>query len=404
MSRPAALLILALALTACGEAPGAPVLDASPDATRHDAAIDPPWLPPDEPYDLGLPATFPRPPDLETDPLTRPRVELGRHLFYDVRLSNNETQSCASCHEQERAFTDGLALAVGSTGEEHFRSSMSLANVAYVSALTWASRIAGPLREQALVPIFGESPVELGMAGRETELVERLRAEPRYQALFPRAFPGEADPFAVGNVTTAIAAFERTLISHRSPYDRYVYYGEREALGEEELRGFELFFSERFECFHCHGGFNFSDSTRHDGTVFDEVVFHHTGLYNVDGRGSYPAHDTGLMRITEQGRDMGLFRAPSLRNIALTAPYFHDGSAPTLDDVLDHYDRGGRLVEDGPHAGDGAESPLLDPFVRPIGMTAEERSALLAFLRALTDEELTRDPRFADPWPPRDAR
>jgi cytochrome c peroxidase len=400
------------ALAGCGG--GSVVVDAAPedgassadappsaDAARLDAsqdANDPWWLPPDEPYDLGLPERFPRPPQLDGQPLTRPRVELGRHLFYDVRLSGNQTQSCASCHRQRLAFTDGRALAVGSTGEVHFRSSMSLTNVAYVTSLTWASRIVGSLHQQALMPIFGEAPVELGMAGREDELVARIRAEPRYQALFPRAFPDEPDPFTVGNVTIALATFQRTLISHRSAYDRYVYDGDTAALGSQELLGLELFNSERFECFHCHGGFNFSDSTRHDGTVFEEVVFHNTALYNVDGRGSYPAHDTGLMRVTGERRDMGLFRAPTLRNIALTAPYFHDGSAATLDDALDHYDRGGRLIEEGPYAGDGSESPLRDPFVKPIGMTADERAALRAFLHALTDEAFVTDPRFSDPW------
>jgi len=383
-----------------------PSLDAGADAPRPDAprpdansdASDPPWLPPDEPYDLGIPAAFPLPPDLDTQPITRPRVELGRHLFYDTRLSGNETQSCSSCHLQNLAFTDGRARAVGSTGEVHFRSSMSLTNVGYVTALTWASRIAGPLHQQALVPLFGESPVELGLAGRETELLERLRAEPRYQALFPRAFPDEADAISVANLTLALAAFQRSLISHRSDYDRYVYYGEREALGAQELAGLELFNSERIECFHCHGGFNFSDSTRHDGTVFEEIIFHNTALYNVDGRGAYPPEDEGLKHITGERRDMGLFRAPTLRNIALTAPYFHDGSAATLDEAIDHYDRGGRLITIGPNAGDGSESPLRDPFVRQLNLTPEERAALLAFLNALTDETFTTDPRFADPW------
>lgn len=413
-------LLVSLALAGC-ERPDAPVdapidaessLDAAlafdagsdaprPDAPRPDAnvdAADPPWLPPDEPFDLGIPAAFPLPPDLEAQPITQPRVALGRHLFYDTRLSGNETQSCSSCHLQNLAFTDGLARAVGSTGELHFRSSMSLTNVGYVTALTWASRIAGPLNQQALVPLFGEDPVELGLAGREAELLDRLRAEPRYQALFPRAFPDDADPFTIANLTLALAAFQRTLISHRSDYDRYVYYGERDALDAQELAGLELFNSERVECFHCHGGFNFSDSTRHDGTVFEEVVFHNTGLYNVDGRGAYPPEDEGLKRITNERRDMGLFRAPTLRNIALTAPYFHDGSAATLEEALDHYDRGGRLIESGPNAGDGLESPLRDPFVRPIGLTAEERAAIIAFLHALTDETFVTDPRHADPW------
>jgi cytochrome c peroxidase len=384
----AATVALAL-LSACGEAPIATV-----DAGGADAG--PPT--PEDAYPLGLPPGYPRPAIPADEPLTPPRVELGRHLFYDTRLSGNGTQSCASCHVQSLAFTDGRATSVGSTGEAHFRNAMSLTNVGYVSALTWASPVLGSLAEQALIPMFGEFPVELGLAGGEDTLLARLRAEPRYQPLFAEAFGAESDPFTVRNVVVALAAFERTLVSYRSPYDRATYGGEASALDASARRGLALFFEERFECFHCHGGFNFSQSTRHDGSAFDEIEFHNTGLYDVDGRGSYPDSDTGLARVTSDPLDMGRFRAPTLRNIALTAPYFHDGSAATLEDVLDHYARGGRRIDSGPNAGDGANNPFKSPFIRPIAMTAQERADLLAFLRALTDEAFVRDPRHADPW------
>ncbi|MCK6550599.1 di-heme enzyme [Myxococcota bacterium] len=354
--------------------------------------------PPEVSYlDAFLPAEYPRPWIPADEPITEVRVELGRRLFYDQRLSGNQTQSCATCHLQDKAFTDGRATALGSTGEVHFRSSMSVVNVAYVSALTWASPLVGSLAEQALMPLFGESPVELGMAGREDELFARLRAVPEYQELFPRAFT-DADPFTLHNLTVAIATFERTIISYRSPYDRYVYGGEPTAMSADAKHGMTLFFDERFECFHCHGGFNFSSSTRTASSEVGEVAFHNTGLYDVDGQGSYPAVDTGVMRITLDPADMGKFRAPTLRNVELTAPYFHDGSAATLDDVLDHYARGGRLVADGPNAGDGSMNIHKSGFVRPIDMTPEERAQLLAFLRSLTDPELLVDPRWSDPW------
>jgi cytochrome c peroxidase len=377
-------------LPACGD-----VAASGADAGAADAGS---VTPPEDAYPLTLPTGYPRPAIPADEPLSRPRVELGRHLFHDRRLSANGTQSCASCHVQSLAFTDGLAASVGSTGEAHFRNAMSLTNVGYSSALTWASPILGSLAEQALIPMFGEFPVELGLAGGEEALLARLRAEPRYERLFLEAFGAEPDPFTVRNVVVALAAFERTLISYRSPYDRATYGGDASALDDSARRGLALFFEERFDCFHCHGGFNFSQSTRHDGTAFDETEFHNTGLYDVDGRGSYPATDTGIARVTSDPLDMGRFRAPTLRNIALTAPYFHDGSAATLDDVLDHYARGGRLIESGPNAGDGANNPFKSPFVRPIAMTAQERADLLAFLRALTDEEFVRDPRHADPW------
>jgi cytochrome c peroxidase len=377
-----ALALSALAAIACGD-------------------VDPgPWAPPpDEPYVLELPEGIPPPPEVEGEPLTRPRVELGRHLFYDVRLSLNETQSCASCHRQELAFTDGLPTSVGSTDEAHFRNAQGLVNVAYVPTLTWANPVLRSLAIQALTPLTGEHPVELGIGGHEDEVLARLREDERYQALFPLAFPEEDEPFSLHAVVVSLSAFQRSIVSFRSRYDRFLYGGERDALTQEERDGMNLFLSERFECFHCHGGFNFSDSVTHQGLLFDELPFHNTGLYNIDGEGAYPADDPGVFELTFDPRDMGRFRAPSLRNVAVTAPYFHDGSAETLDEVLDHYVRGGRLIEEGPHAGDGALSPLKSELVRAFPIIERERRALIAFLEALTDEPLLRDPRFENPWP-----
>jgi cytochrome c peroxidase len=359
-----------------------------------------PWAPPpDELYVLDVPDGIPRPRELEDEPLTQPRVELGRHLFYDVRLSMNRTQSCATCHQQELAFTDGLPTSIGSTGEAHFRNAMSIVNVAYVPTLTWANPTLESLALQALSPLTGEAPLELGIGGHEDEIIDRLREDERYQALFPLAFPDEVEPFSLRALVVSLSAFQRSIVSFRSRYDRFFYGGDRSALTQEEKDGMNLFLSERFECFHCHGGFLFSDSVTHEGLLFDELPFHNTGLYNVDGDGAYPAHDPGVFEITYEPRDMGRFRAPSLRNVAVTAPYFHDGSAETLDEVIDHYVRGGRLIESGPYAGDGALSPLKNELVRAFPIIERERRALIAFLEALTDEPLLDDPRFQNPWP-----
>jgi cytochrome c peroxidase len=160
-------------------------------------------------YVWNLPRNFPRPRVPATNPLSEAKAELGRYLFYDTRLSGNNTQSCATCHEQERAFTDGRAQVVGSTGEVHPRGSMSLVNVAYAAVLTWANPSLTRLEDQALVPMFGTHPVELGLPKDEAVLLARLRAESRYQALFARAF-GE-DPFSLDHVTQALATFERTI-------------------------------------------------------------------------------------------------------------------------------------------------------------------------------------------------
>jgi cytochrome c peroxidase len=177
-------------------------------------------------FDWNLPKGFPHPPVPADNPMSAAKVELGRYLFYDKRMSVNGKASCGSCHRQELAFTDGRARAEGTTGQLHPRGSMSLVNVAYVPRLTWADPALASLEEQALIPMLGEDPLELGLKGRKPEFLAALRRDPLYQRLFPPAFPGARvpggeDAFTLSNVTKAIAAFERTIVSMRSPYDRY---------------------------------------------------------------------------------------------------------------------------------------------------------------------------------------
>ena len=234
-------------------------------------------------------------------------------------------------------------------------------------------------------------------------MLDRLRAEPKYDALFAAAFPkfAETNPgddiVNFNHIVAAITSFERTLISGRSPYDRFVHDGDVEALDSLAQFGREIFFSERADCFHCHGGVLFSDSITHEGTVFDESPFHNNGLYNIGGTGAYPT-TKGVYDITGLESDRGKFKAPTLRNIAVTAPYMHDGSIATLGGVLDHYARGGTRITEGPNAGEGREHPHKSAFVHGFVMTPEERFALLAFLEALTDDAFLTDPRYANPW------
>lgn len=350
-------------------------------------------------YAWKLPSHFPEPSVPADNRMSEEKVELGRHLFYDPRLSADETMSCATCHEQSLAFTDAQRVSQGITGESTPRSSMSLANVAYSSTLTWANPLLGRLENQAMIPMFGEDPVELGLAGKESELLAKLRAEPRYRSMFAAAFPGDSEPFTVEHVVQALAAFERTLISADSAYDRFLA-GDDDAMSESALRGMELFFSERLECFHCHGGFNFSDAVDHEGLPVPESAFHNTGLYNLDGNGAYPDGNTGVREISEDDADMGRFKAPTLRNIAVTAPYMHDGSIDDLDGVLRHYAMGGRALDKGPYAGEGFASPLKSQFVPGFVIDDRERLDLLAFLDSLTDAEFLSNPRFSDPWLP----
>jgi cytochrome c peroxidase len=249
------------------------------------------------------------------------------------------------------------------------------------------------LETQALVPLFGEHPVELGLAGQEELLLQRLSKDARYPELFAAAFPEQRQPVSVASMVRAIAAFERTLLSGGSPYDRYTYRDELDALSLSAKRGMKLFFSERLECFHCHQGFSFTDSVKSRLTTFPEVTFHNTNLYNVDGLGAYPATDQGLREFTGKPEDTGRYRSPTLRNIAVTAPYMHDGSIATLSEVIEHYAAGGRASAHG-----AGPSPFQSEFVRGFTLTAEEKQDLIAFLESLTDPEFLTDPRFSDPF------
>lgn len=358
-------------------------------------AIEDPGAP-DEGFVWNLPPGFPEPRVPDDNPMTQEKVELGRRLFYDTRISGNRTQSCASCHQQSLAFTDGKPLAVGSTGERHFRSAMNLTNVAYQPVLTWADPTQTSLAGQILIPLFGHDPVELGLAGREDELLNRLRADEVYDSLFLAAFPDQEDPVTIENLTKAVASFERTLISGDSPADRFRE-GDTSALSESARLGRDLFFSDRLGCFKCHGGLFFTGTFDHEGKEVADILFDNNGLYNLDGNGAYPEPNTGLYRFTGKPEHMGFFKVPTLRNIALTAPYMHDGSIATLDEVLDHYAAGGRTIESGPYAGVGSENPHKSPFITGFTLTPDERQAVLDYLRALTDERFITDPRFSNP-------
>jgi cytochrome c peroxidase len=340
-------------------------------------------------FDWKLPKRFPQPAVPVDNPMSVDKVELGRYLFYDKRLSVNGRESCGTCHRQQLAFTDGRAQAEGSTGQLHPRSSMSLVNVAYASTLTWANPTLTSLEEQALVPMLGEEPIELGLKGHEPDFLAAVRRDPIYKRLFPAAFPSEKDRYTLGNVTKAIAAFERNIISLRSPYDRYRFGGDPTAISDAAKRG-ELLFSssERGGCFQCHGGWNFSGRIRFAGIESspnreNEERF---GFFNT-GVTAYEAPNRGLHEHTHRTEDMGKFRAPSLRNIAITAPYMHDGSLATLEEVIDHYAAGGRM--DHPN-----KSRILHPFL----LSEADRRDLVEFLKSLTDKELLSDPRWSDPW------
>jgi cytochrome c peroxidase len=328
------------------------------------------------------------PPD---NPMSAAKVELGRYLFYDQRLSFNGQESCATCHRQELAFTDGRAHAVGTTGQLHPRSSMSLVNVAYAPLLTWANPELDSLEAQALIPMLSETPVELGLKGGEPKFLEMLKNDPVYQKLFPVVFAGADDVYTLQNVTKAIAAFERSIISMRSPYDRYRWGGDSAAISDAAKRGELLFFSsERAGCFRCHGGWNFT-AVRFEGRSDEPPhnIFFNTGV------STYAPPNRGLYESTKKAEDIGKFRPPTLRNIALTAPYMHDGSLATLEEVIGHYAAGGQF-----------DHPNKSRLLKTLHLTEGQKRDLVEFLKSLTDEVLLHDSRWTDPWkmPDRDTR
>ncbi len=344
-------------------------------------------------YQWQKPDWAPEPFVPDNNPMSADKIELGRHLFYDKRLSVDNKMACATCHIQEKGFTDGKALSPGVNGDNGVRNAMSLANVAFLPVLTWANPSQKTLEHQLLTPIFGDNPIELGMEGKENLLFERLQADARYPAMFKKAFPTEKGAINLSTISKAIASFERSLLSFNSPYDQYKYGGQPQAISEAAKRGESLFFGDELECSHCHGGFNFTDNIQHRRLAYPELGFHNTGLYNLDGEGAYPADNPGIRAITGDPADEGKFRSPTLRNVAVTGPYMHDGSIASLRDVIvKHYAVKGKAVSDGQ-----APNPLRDPLIEGFAISDNEIDDLLAFLESLTDKNFLGNSAFSDP-------
>jgi cytochrome c peroxidase len=291
---------------------------------------------------LGLDIAAPVPPE---NPMTKPRVELGRALFFDPVLSADTSMSCASCHQPARYFTDGKERSVGIGGREGTRNVPSILNVAYGRSFFWDGR-ARSLEEQILGPITGRR--ELGL--QTEQLAPRLRSRGSYANAFRHAF-GD-DSITSERVARAIASYLRTLRSGDAPIDRYLY-GDTSSLSPDARRGFRLFVG-RANCGVCH-----------TIPLFTDHQFHNTGV-------SWGSADTGRFAATGVDADRGRFKTPSLRNVAETAPYMHDGSLTTLEEVIEHYDRGGR------------SNPRLDEEIAPLSLSAAEKAQIIAFLESLT--------------------
>jgi cytochrome c peroxidase len=302
---------------------------------------------PAAPYAWQLPRGFPEPAVPADNPMSATKVALGEKLFADPRLSITGEYSCRSCHAPQRAFTDGRARSLGATGAVLSVNAPTLLNAAYSPSLGWNDDGVTTLEQQMRGPLFNQHPPELGLAGREAAVESALAADPVLAREFAAAFPADASPVSMVNVIRAIAAFERTLFAGRSAFDRYVFGGDHAALDAEQKRGMQLFFSERGGCGACHGGINFA------GPWSDAA--------QPQARASFA--DTGTGRLV---------RVPTLRNLAATAPYMHDGRFASLEAVLDHYER---LAVD----------PAADPRLRRAPLTTAERVSLVAFLQSLND-------------------
>ena len=303
---------------------------------------------------LGLPP-LDVPPD---NPVTAETVALGRKLFYETKLSGDNTVSCATCHNPAMGFSDGSRVSTGMNGKKGTRNAPTVLNAAYASLQFWDGR-ARNLEEQAAVPIG--NPVEMNQ--KHDVCASKLDDDPAYVAEFTKAFgPG---PVTMEKIQKAIAAFERTMLSGNSPFDRFIYGGDKEALSPAAIRGYAIFGdTNRGNCANCH-------SLGERDSLFTDGKFHNLGVgVNSDG----DLVDPGRFTATKAEADKGRFRTPTLRNIAKTAPYMHDGSFRTLRQVVDFY------------VGGGNSNPWLDKDMKPLTLTRQERDDLVAFLESLTGD------------------
>ncbi len=323
-------------------------------------------------------------------------IELGRRLFYDRRLSVNNSKACGTCHNPSFAFTDGYKRSLGVYADLHQRNTQPLFNLKNFKYLTAADSTLHNTVQQMNNPLFNEHPKEMGVKGHEEEILQKIRADKEYEKLFSEAFSSKSDNISWENIKAGISSFINSIISDKSPYDKYVS-GDSMALTPSQKRGKQLFFSDKLKCSSCHGGFNFSASSKVERTG-DTIYYFNTGLYNTDGLGSYPDYDMGLYQFTKHKNDMGKFRVPSLRNLIFTAPYFHDGSTATLDVVVDVYASGGRIIKQGIYAGDGTKNPFKDSLIAGFLMNETEKKDLIDFLQSLSDSSLIKSEQYGNPF------
>lgn len=344
-------------------------------------------------YVWSLPAWLPPPPVPADNPMSVAKVELGRRLFFDQKLSGPSYISCSSCHVPEHAFSDPRHPSVGVGGDKIRRRAPSLANVGYRETLTWADHGLTRLEDQARRPLFTASPPEMEATGHEGSVVDRFEHDSTYRRLFAEAFPDKAGKVDFDQIIKALSAYQRSLVSFTTPYERFRFNGERDALADAAQRGERLFFDAKLGCAACHAGATFGPLASKLLPGAAPTVYANTGLYDVDGKGAYRPIDRGLLERSELREDMGRFRAPSLRDVAKRAPYMHDGSVASLEAVIDRYAAGAPTL-----AAADKFSPLKDARLRGFTISTAERGDLIAFLRALSDDAFAADERHGSPF------
>lgn len=304
---------------------------------------------------LQIPLSFTPPPIPADNTITLSRWQLGKKLFYDVALSRDSSISCAHCHQPDLAFTSGTPTAKGVDDLDGTRNVPSLGNIAYHPYYTREGGVP-TLEMQILIPAQEHNEFDLSLL----KVAERLKSNSFYVQLAQEAYERDPDPFVI---TRSISCFERTLLTGNSPYDQWKR-GNMHALNPDEIQGMRLFFSPITKCSECHHGDNFTDYS-----------FKNNGLYK-----DYP--DPGRFRLTNDPMDLALFKVPSLRNVGVTAPYMHDGSIQTLEEVVEHY------------VGGGKHHIHQDDRIQPIALTQQQKKQLVLFLKSLTDLQFIHDSRF----------
>jgi cytochrome c peroxidase len=329
---------------------------------------------------------------LQEDSVLDAKLALGQHLFFEKRLSASETKSCGGCHDPKMAFSDGYRRSPGIYGDLHPRNTPGLLNLRSQHYFNRANPEITSVSAQMDGPLFGENPIEMGLKSNDTTVLRKLSNDNRYRSLFKRAYPGFPEPVSWPHIKESLEKYVLSLDSFNSPYDRYEK-GEENALSASAKSGASLFFSSKYRCSSCHQPPLFG-ATRE---MAYEDQFANIGLYNYEN-GNYPFTDQGLFAVTKNEKDKGRFKIPSLRNLLFTAPYFHDGSAERLEQVLDVYAEGGRNVTYGNWQGDGRKNPNKHPLIQPFAMNLEEKYQLLDFLASLTDSTILSNPHFLSPF------